>query len=191
MKLNLTQAKEILENSKLLDFLKPEIDPWDSTPLKGYVTINNKVKGKYGELFIEILMNNLGHDVTQAKKTTSGHDRVINNIRTEVKFGLSHRNSKDKSVTLTDIFSFNHFSVNKDWERAILVGINIDCTPYVVWFDKAYFVNEVSKSDSERKYFNRQQAGKKGGNDDWMFVTRPNSWKAFLNEPWVKSIEQW
>jgi hypothetical protein len=191
MKLTLTQSKEILENKKLIDFLKPEIDPWDSTPLKGYVTINNKVKGKYGELFIETLMNSLGHNVNSATNTTSGHDRVINNIRTEVKFGLAHRNSKDKSVTLTDVFSFNHFSVNKDWERAILVGINIDCTPYVVWFDKADFVNEVSKSYSERKYFKRQQSGENGGNDDWMFVARPRSWKAFLNEPWVKSINQW
>jgi hypothetical protein len=191
MKLDSTQSIPLLQNNKLLDFLKSDIDPWINTPFKGYVNINNKIKGKYGELFVETLMIGLGHEVKKAKTSTSGHDRVITNFLTEIKFGLSHRNGKDKSLTLTDVFSFNHFSVNKDWERAILVGINIDCNPYVVWFNKIDFVNEVSKSDAERKYFGRQQAGKNGGNDDWMFMTGPESWQSFLNEPWVKSINQW
>lgn len=189
MKLSSTLSKTILENKELLDFLKPNPDPWDVTPLKGYVDINNKVKGKYGELFVEKMMTALGYTVKSAKN--AGHDRIINDILVEIKFGAAHRNSTDKGTTLTDVFSFNHFSVSKDWQRAIIVGVNIDCHPYVVWFSKQDFIAEVSKSDADRKYFGRQQAGKNGGNDDWMFMTGPESWQQFINEPWVKKISEW
>jgi hypothetical protein len=182
---------EISKTPTLSGLLIPEPDPWDNTPYKGYVYVNNHVKGKYGELFVEILMKDLGHAVNEAKTRTSGHDRVINNTLTEIKFALAARDTNDKGLTRTDVFLFNHFSVNKDWERAILVGVNIDCRPYVYWFDKADFVNEVSKSNSASNYFKRQQAGQHGGNDDWLFFTTPDSWEAFANESWVKSIYQW
>lgn len=191
MKLTPELSKTILENKELLEFLKPHDDPWDSTPLKGYVDINNKVKGKYGELFVEKMMTAFGHQVGPAKSSSAGHDRIINNFLVEIKFGAAHRNPKDKGTTLTDVFSFNHFSISKDWQRAIIIGVNIDCQPYAVWFDKLDFVKEVSKSDSERKYFGRQQAGKNGGNDDWMFMTNTDSWTQFINEPWVKKITEW
>lgn len=193
MKLTPQLSKTILENKELLEFLKPQIDPWDATPLKGYVDINNKVKGKYGELFVEKMMKSLGHKVEPAKGSNAGHDRIINDILVEIKFGVAHRGAKNKKgTTLTDVFSFNHFSIKKDWQRAIIVGMNIDCQPYVVWFDKADFIDEeIAKRDSERKYFSRQQSGKRGGNDDWMFMTNTNSWARFMNEPWVKSISEW
>jgi hypothetical protein len=182
-------SKTLFENKILVDFLKPKIDPWNNTPLKGYVNINNKVKGKYGELFVELMMKQFGHTVGKAKKTNAGHDRIINGFLTEVKFGAAHRN--DQGSTIHDTFSFNHFSVKKDWQRAIVIGVNIDCNPYAVWFDKTDFINMINKSDVERKYFKRQQSGKNGGNDDWMFMTDTLSWNKFINEPWVKSIEEW
>lgn len=191
MKLTPALSKEILESKELLEFLKPQIDPWLATPLKGYVDINNKVKGKYGELFVEIMMTKRGHKVGKAKKSNAGHDRIINDILVEIKFGAAHRNAKYDGTTLTDVFSFNHFSIIKDWQRAIVIGVNIDCNPYAVWFTKEDFTNEVSKSDTDRKYFGRQQAGKDGGNDDWMFMTDTVSWHNFINESWVKSIDQW
>jgi len=191
MKLTPQFSKTILENKELLEFLKPHDDPWDATPLKGYVDINNKVKGKYGEMFVEKMMESLGHNVKPAKGYNAGHDRIINGILVEIKFGVAHRNATNKGTTLTDVFSFNHFSISKDWQRAIIVGVNIDCQPYVVWFDKADFITEVSKSDLDRKYFSRQQAGKNGGNDDWMFMTNTDSWTQFMNEPWVKNISKW
>lgn len=189
MKLSPHLSTSILTNPKLLEFLKPDADPWDATPLRGYVDKNNKVKGKYGELFVETMMTTLGHTVGKAKSTTAGHDRVINNILVEIKFGAAHRNSKNKGTTLDDVYSFNHFSVSKDWQRAIVIGVNIDCLPYAVWFDKQDFIKEVSADTS--KYFSRQQAGKKGNNDDWMFMTNPSSWNSFINESWVKSITKW
>lgn len=191
MKLTPELSKKILESKQLLDFLKASPDPWDSTPLKGYVDINNKIKGKYGELFVEIMMTEKGHKVGKAMTTNAGHDRIINDCLVEIKFGAAHRDAKNKHLTQKDVFSFNHFSMIKDWQRAIVIGVNIDCIPYAVWFDKQDFINEVSKSDTDRKYFGRQQAGKDGGNDDWMFMTNPITWNQFINEPWVKSVDQW
>lgn len=189
MKLSPQLSTTILTDPKLLNFLSPDADPWDATPLKGYVNKNNKVKGKYGESLVEIMMSTLGHTVGKAKSTTSGHDRVISNLLVEIKFGAAHRNIKNKGTTSTDVFSFNHFSVSKDWQRAIVIGVNIDCILYAVWFDKHDFIKEVSTDNS--KYFSRQQAGKKGNNDDWMFMTNPTSWNSFINETWVKNINEW
>lgn len=188
MKLDPNVSKQLLESKELLDFLKPDKDPWDATPLKGYVDKNNKVKGKYGELLVHIMMTNFGHQVGKAKSTTAGHDRIINGQKVEIKFGAAHR-AKDKGKTQEDVFSFNHFSVSKDWERAIVIGINIDCIPYAVWFEKKDFVYNVAEDNS--KYFKRQQAGKNGKNDDWMFMTDPLSWQSFIKESWVKSIDKW
>lgn len=185
MTLNESTYTKVLTTQNLLEFLKPDPDPWQGHPLEGYVNKNNKVKGKYGELFVETLMTELGYYVSKAK--TPGHDKIINSIRTEIKFGVSHRDSKNKGKTLTDVFSFNHLSVKKDWDRAILVGININST-YAVWFSKQDFINELSKPNT---YFMRQQSGKDGGNDDWMFMTNTTSWQKFIKEDWVKSIDQW
>lgn len=187
MILNEATSQKVLTNKTLISFLHPDPDPWHGHPLEGYVNKNNKVKGKYGELFVETLMKELGHTVGKAKSSTSGHDRIINDVRVEVKFGAAHRDAKNKGKTVKDVFSFNHLSVKKDWERAILIGMNIDSV-YAVWFTKQDFINEVSKSNS---YFMRQQSGKDGGNDDWMFMTGPLSWQNFLKEDWVKSIDQW
>lgn len=189
MKLDEATAIKVANDKTIANCLLPDPDPWDVTFLKGYVNKNNKVKGKIGEIYVERMMLYLGHLVAPA--INKGHDRIINGTLTEIKFGAAHRNPKNKGITMTDVFSFNHFSVSKDWQRAILVGMNIDCQPYVVWFFKDNFINEVSKSNADRKYFNRQQAGKNGGNDDWLFMTDPNSWQEFMNEPWVRPISEW
>jgi len=187
MKLDPTLSKQLLESKELLEFLKPDADPWDATPLKGYVDKNNKVKGKYGELLVHTMMTKFGYVVGKAKTSTAGHDRVINGLLVEIKFGAAHR-SKEQGKTLDDVFSFNHFSMSKDWQRAIVIGINIDCLPYAVWFTKEDFVKDVS---NDSKYFKRQQAGKSGNNDDWLFMTNPESWQSFLKESWVNSIDKW
>lgn len=187
MILNETIAHKVLNNQALINFLHPDPDPWHGHPLQGYVNKNNKVKGKYGELFVETLMTDLGHKVGKAKRSTSGHDRIINDIRVEVKFGAAHRDSKNKGKTCQDVFSFNHLSVKKDWDRAILIGVNID-NVYATWFTKQDFINELNKTSN---YFKRQQSGKDGGNDDWMFMTDSLSWQSFIKEPWVKNVNQW
>lgn len=187
MILNETLTKKVLSDAQLLKFLEPDPDPWTGHPLQGYVYKNNNVKGKYGELFVHTLMTELGHTVGKAKRSTSGHDRIINDIRVEVKFGAAHRDKKNKGFTCPDVFSFNHLSVKKDWERAILIGMNID-TVYAVWFTKQDFIKEL---DRPKRYFKRQQSGKNGGNDDWMFMTDTLAWQNFLKENWVKNINQW
>lgn len=187
MLLNESITAKVLNDQTLLDFLQPDPDPWQGHPLEGYVNKNNKVKGKYGEMFVETLMKSLGHTVGKAKRSTSGHDRIINNIRVEVKFGAAHRDPKNKGQTSKDVFSFNHLSIKKDWERTILIGTNIDGV-YAVWFTKQDFLNELNNTSN---YFKRQQSGKNGGNDDWMFMTDSQSWQSFMKEHWVKSIDQW
>jgi len=62
MKLTPALSKEILESKELLEFLKPQIDPWLDTPLKGYVDINNKVKGKYGIIPFNITLRKVSRD---------------------------------------------------------------------------------------------------------------------------------
>lgn len=59
----------------------------------------------------------------------------------------------------------NHVGVKKDWERIIilLIGPNLD-DDHLVWFTKEAFL-EMNKT---KKYFTRQQGGKRGKNDDRM-----------------------
>jgi hypothetical protein len=200
MILNNNVANTIMSNKKLTDYLLPDPDPWDNHFLKGYVDKNNKVKGKYGELFVEYLMIYYGHVVS--KPLNKGHDRIISStvldysttikkitkeFKVEIKFGVAHRNAKNKGTVNNSVFSFNHFGINKDWERAIIIGVNPDDT-YAVWFTKDDLIDHIS---SENNMFSRQQGGKSGNNDDWLFITNPTSWENFINLPWINSLGQW
>lgn len=185
MKLDETITSKIVSDKILTDFLLPDPDPWDNTFLKGYVDKNNKVKGTYGELFVEKLMLSYGHTVT--KSINRGHDRIINSIRTEIKFGVAHRNNKNKGTVNKGSYSFNHFGLKKDWDRAILVGVDPDAI-YAVWFYKSDLSTHIASEDI---LFNRQQGGKKGDNDDWMFLTDYNRWQQFMKLSWVKGLDTW
>lgn len=185
MKLDETITTKIVNDKKLTDFLLPDPDPWHNTFLQGYVDKNNKVKGKYGELFVEKLMLAYGHTVT--KSTNRGHDRIFDSIKTEIKFAVAHRNSKNKGTVINGSYSFNHFGLKKDWDRAILVGVDPNAI-YAVWFYKKDLAINIASEDI---HFNRQQGGKNGDNDDWMFLTDANRWQHFMSLSWVKSLDQW
>jgi hypothetical protein len=201
MILDSTVANTIMSDKKLTDYLLPDLDPWVDTFMKGYVNKNNKVKGGYGELFVQKLMTYYGHTVTKA--TNKGHDRIITStildltkeikkitteFKVEIKFGAAHRNPKNKGTVIPGVFSFNHFGINKDWDRAIIIGVDPGPTVYAVWFTKKDLITKLSSEDT---IFSKQQGGKKGNNDDWMFITNPTSWQNFINLPWVKSLDQW
>jgi hypothetical protein len=145
-------------------------------------------------------MIHYGHAVS--KPLNKGHDRLISStvldysttikkiikeFKVEIKFGVAHRNAKNKGTVNNSVFSFNHFGIHKDWERAIIIGVNPDDI-YAVWFTKDDLIDHIS---SENNMFSRQQGGKSGNNDDWLFITNPTSWENFINLPWIKSLGQW
>ena len=99
-------------------------DPWEDTPFKGYVHMSPKQKGEFGERFVTKYLQGAGHTVKRAKTSTAGHDRVVDEILTEIKFSLATRDRK--GGVKKDSFIINHVSKDKDWERLVFFGINPD-----------------------------------------------------------------
>jgi hypothetical protein len=127
-------------------------------------------------------MTNSGTDVKRAKTSTAGHDRVIDNILTEIKFSLATR---DNGGVKKDSFIINHVSKDKDWERLIFVGINPDWeSARLVYFTKEDFLSHL---DSEDCLFAHQQGGKSIENDDYI-CTKVNK---LVECDWVKNIHLW
>jgi hypothetical protein len=154
-------------------------DKWVNTPAAGYPFIHPCNKGAFGEATLTDILISLGHTVTG--RENAGHDRFVGKIKTEFKFSGSNSSNG---------FIFNHFSVGKDWDRAILMAMDVEYST-VVWFIKADFTTHLQDSYN---FFSRQQGGAGGNNDDWMYNTtrsKANSWENFLKLPWVKSLEEW
>ena len=139
-------------------------DPWVGTPFEGYVFMSPKQKGEFGERFVSKFMENMLCEVKRAATSTAGHDRVIDNILTEIKFALATRARKGGVVV--DKFIINHVSVCKDWERLIFCGINpSEQDIRVFYITKADFEAHLESDDC---LFNVQQGGQNGGNDDYI-----------------------
>lgn len=177
---------EIFEDSSLSNYIISNFsDPWKNTPFEGYVKLDPKKKGEFGERFVDAIMRSHGHVVERAKTSTAGHDRVINGIRVEIKFSLASRN-KEGGVNF-DTFIINHISKKKDWERLIFAGINEHLSEKnrFLFFDKKDFIKHLKSKNS---LFNNQQGGKKIDNDDYMCTKV----KELMQQPWVKTgIKQW
>ena len=153
-------------------------------------------KGAFGETFLDSIMTELGHYIRQ--RINEGHDSIVNDIKTEYKFGLSHTDNKKQKIKV-DVFSFNHVGENKDWDRLILCGINyhkdlIGCDDInivleytrIMWMTKSNFSQSIL---NEGKYWNRQQGGKKGGNDDWFSMGKKPM--ALYGSRYVSRIVDW
>jgi hypothetical protein len=157
--------------SKLKDF-------WVGTNFEGYSFLHSKQKGDFGEHFIERYMKNNGSVVLP--KLNTGHDRVIDGIKTEIKFSLSAFGKKGPKE---DHFFINHVSIGKDWTRLIFCGINFNLDKSrIVWFTKEDFENEIIK------FFERQQGGKKMTNDDFKMS---GDLSELFKHPLVKHINDW
>lgn len=174
----------IFADGELREFIEGNLkDPWEDTPFKGYVFKSPKDKGEFGERFVSKWMNRAGHKVERAKTSTAGHDRVIDGILTEIKFSLATRDRK--GGTYKDKFIMNHVSVCKDWERLIFCGINEQEDDLrIVWFSKEDFANYMKSEDC---IFKPQQAGKGGGNDDYICTNIPK----LIELDFVKDIKEW
>ena len=181
--MQLTNSTEIYPNisPKTQNIITTSLnDRWSATVLAGLAFMQPAAKGAVGETIISDILVARGHVVTG--KDNPGHDRIVNHTyKTECKFsGLNAGNG----------FIFNHFSVGKDWHRAILMALDVEYST-IVWFTKEDFILHLQDPNC---FFNRQQSGANGNNDDWMYNTnriKANTWQNFLKLPWVKSLEEW
>ena len=169
-------------DGSLRDYIDSNVqDPWEDTPFKGYVYMSPKQKGEFGERFVSKYMHK--HGVKRAKTSTAGHDRVISNILTEIKFSLATRDKKGS--VKKDSFIINHVSRDKDWERLIFCGINKEeSDARIVWFTKEDFLAHI---ESDECLFAHQQGGKSIENDDYICTKV----KELLQQDWVKNITEW
>lgn len=174
MKLTQQLNKDLLESKELEPYFKESANPYAGTLFEHYYNLTPKTKGTVGEKFAKALCGPLNRKVE--KRSSAGNDATIDGIKTEVKVSLANGG-------IPGSFSFNHLAVNKDYDRILLIGLTSEYT-HAVWFTKA----DLKTFIQDGKYFALQQGGKKGGNDDYMFMTG-KTWNAFLNEPCVKNFE--
>ena len=176
--------ESIFSSGTLRDYIDSNVqDPWEDTPFKGYVFMSPKQKGEFGERFVSCYMLHEDHPVKRAKTSTAGHDRIISSILTEIKFSLATRNKK--GGVKKDSFIINHVSRDKDWERLIFFGINMDEKDgRFAWFTKEDFIKHLESDDC---LFAHQQGGKSIENDDYI-CTKVSE---LLAQDWVKDIGEW
>jgi hypothetical protein len=154
------------------------IDLWVGTKYEGYTFLSPKQKGEYGELFVQKYMQSKGSIVLPKKN--SGHDRIIDNYKTEIKFSLCNKN---KNLLREDYFFINHVSIGKDWDRLIFVGVNYnEDKSRIIWFSKKDFIADIIN------LFDKQQGGKNMNNDDFKLSGNIHD---LLTHPFVKTIEVW
>lgn len=170
MKLTTTLTNQLFASQALSSYLGPIKNPYKDTIFENYYLLNNKTKGTFGEKIAEEISKTLNRPTS--KRTNSGHDIIINNVKTEVKVSLATNGQND-------VFTFNHLAASKDFDRILLVGLCVSHT-YMVWLTKESFIDFTIMG----AYFKPQQGGKKSKNDDYMYVTR-GSWENFINEPCV------
>ena len=126
-------------------------NPWKNTILQGYYALNPASKGSKGEQIVEEILKSLGHSVKP--RINAGHDRLVDGIKTEIKFALAvGRNTEYQCI-------FNHIGMTKDWDQIILCCVNGDLEIKMVSFSKEDFPIDMCA---------RQQGGKNGTNDDFM-----------------------
>lgn len=174
---------EIASSSKYRSYIEDHtVDPWIDTPFEGYVLMNNKHKGTYGEMLTCDLLKRMGFNVSD--RLNSDHDAIINNIKTEIKFSLAGTDHETYRIVENQFF-MNHIAVQKDWERLVFLGINPNMQYKLLWFTKDDFKYLMESTN----LFNVQQGGKDSGNDDYM--CSGDKLIKLINLPVVKTMEKW
>lgn len=118
-------------------------------------------KGMFGEQYLSMVLTDMGKEVSPP--FNRGHDRIVDGIKTEMKFSVA---SGGKHNT----FMLNHLSQNKDWDRCIFMGINLNGEHLMYWMSKSQFRQHLGETPigSPRSLFSYQQGGKGIKNDDYM-----------------------
>ena len=174
----------LFEDGTLHEYIsKNAKDPWIGTSFEGYVYMSPKQKGEFGERFVSKFFELMHCNVKRAKTSTAGHDRVVDNYLTEIKFSLATRDKK--GGVKKDQFIINHVSKDKDWERLVFFGINQNQNDSrLIWFTKEDFLIHL---ESDKNCFASQQGGKSIGNDDYI-CTKVDR---LIECSFVKSITEW
>lgn len=174
----------IFDDGSLKNYIEQNLqDPWIGTPFEGYVYMSPKQKGEFGEKFVTKYFEYYGYEVKRAKSSTADHDRIICDIRVEIKFSLATRDRK--GGIKKDQFIINHVSKDKNWERLVFFGINdTEESSRLFWFSKEDFLGYLQMPDC---LFSSQQGGKSIGNDDYI-CTKVNK---LLECNWIKSLKEW
>ena len=173
---------------------------WKGTPWEQYCVLGPKQKGGFGELVLEAYLSKDSHNVGTPLGT--GHARIINGLRGEIKFSVANSNKKkDGKLIDPDSFTFNHIAVGKDWEVFWFVGINPSLenpnvrqkkgrsswpSQRIYMMSKADFANHMSQENTFP--FRPQQGGKKANNDDYI-VAGPDACKALFELPFVREYK--
>lgn len=186
MLLEASKVFEISSSKKIQGYIKDNLfDPWESTCFAGYRFMDNKQKGALGEMIVRSFFEESGAEVKSPISSTAGHDLIIDDILTEVKFSLAHTNLK-KRTTKEDCFTMNHVALGKDWERLIFLGINYDMSKTRFKFmTKELFSEALHTGD----YFSYQQGGNKAKNDDYIIASA--KLKKLINSRFMKDISEW
>lgn len=198
----MTIHREIFEAINMAEKIKLwSANNWIGTEWESYHIISPKHKGAMGEAYVEGYMNRKGSHVTSPINT--GHDRIIDGYKSEIKFSLASSNSEKKDGKLIDIdsFTFNHIAVNKDWDRFIFFGINPNKNnprirnksankPEIraYFMTKDDFKKHMSINGRHCGVFKPQQGGKNSNNDDY-FVSGDIG--KLISLPFVKPISEW
>ena len=151
---------------------------WIGTPLESYALLDPKNKGCFGEELVKTVVKTK-YCLPVEKRTSPGHDAIINGHPTEIKFSAATKRNYDYK------FTFNHIGLEKDWDRIIFMGVNGDLNEKIVWFTKKDILEMIKTSTC----LAHQQGGKDSDNDDYISANK-NS-QALLNHPLAKTMEQW
>lgn len=158
-------------------------DLWKNTPISRYKWMDNNCKGKLGEMMISEMFKQNNHAVKP--RESHGHDLIVDDIKTEVKFSVAQTNPKTLTIK-PNVFMMNHVSKSKDWQRLVFFGYNPEGHSHVLfWFTKKDFKKILAKTN----LFSVQQGGQEGNNDD--YVIGAKKLMELYNSEYVKRIEQW
>ena len=191
--------KEIMNSNSMKKKIQLwQTNNWTGTPWEEYFLLGPKQKGALGEAFVEKYTTILNHVVTPPEDT--GHDRIIDGYKTEIKFSLASSNTKEDGKLIDpDSFTFNHIAKHKTWDRFIFCGINpnksqrakirgnkplpqeIQC----YWMEKHDFIQYMKTTNP---IFKPQQGGKKANNDDYILAGDISELTAL---PFIKPINLW
>ena len=173
-------TKNLLIESNEEFYKKNNVNNWLGTPWEGYIQLGAKQKGVLGEKITETVLGEYGHEVKPPLDT--GHDRIVDGLKTEIKFGLAISSTKKDGKKIDpDNFMFNHIAVGKNWEIFVFFGVNPEKTnkntrktnddypQYRIYtMAKKDFKEHLNKRNTYP--FKKQQGGKKQDNDDYIIA---------------------
>lgn len=156
--------------------------PYHKGLVNKYLIVTPRNKGVIGENIVASVFKELGHEVAFPNVSNGPYDLLIDGIQTEVKTSVAQIDY-NLGLIIPYKWMINHLSLEKDWARFVLLGINPEGF-LIRWISKETF-REIIRTE---KLFGKQQGGTKLSNDDYMLTGVPNILKLL---PQMESISLW